>query len=224
MDHYDHHRVLAAGESESKAVAFEKINVEKFMESVDEDEDGAGNREKVPANPTQSGEEGVAEDGGGEGSGVTGAGAAAANAFKRRKACGDCPPCRITENCEECSACRTRATSKQKCERRKCLNMLFTKFEDHQQYEVKQLLFSEWALQKTLNQAESTPLPPPTCTTSTTSSSHPINEVVKDGKLKKVMKTFWKCKICGLTFPSKDKGVVLSHIATCHRDVDFSSL
>ena len=55
---------------------------------------------KVPANPTPSGEECVAEDGGGEGSGAIGAGAAAANAFKRRKACGDCPPCRITVSVE----------------------------------------------------------------------------------------------------------------------------
>ena len=47
MDHYDHHRVLAAGETESRAVAFEKVNLEKFMESVDEDDEGNVCREKV---------------------------------------------------------------------------------------------------------------------------------------------------------------------------------
>ena len=47
MDHYDHHRVLAAGETESRAVAFEKVNLEKFMESVDEDDEGNVSREKV---------------------------------------------------------------------------------------------------------------------------------------------------------------------------------
>ena len=75
--------------------------------------------------------------------------------------------------------------------------------------QVKQLMFTEWALQKSAaSQPEST-------------SEHPLNEVIKDLKAKKLMKTSWRCKLCDLKFPSKDKGVVLSHIATCHTDVQF---
>jgi len=199
MDHYDHHRILSAGETESRAAVFERLSVEKFMDSVGDDDDAIAIREKAAAsNPPADGEEENAADGS----------AAANSAIKRRKACGDCPPCRITENCEDCTACRTRATSKQKCEKRKCLNMIFNKMEDHQQYEVKQLMFSEWALQKTASQPEST-------------SDQPLNEVIKDLKTKKFMKTSWRCKLCDLKFPSRDKGVVLSHIATCHTDVQF---
>jgi len=197
MDHYDHHRILGAGEAESRAAVFERLSVEKFMDSIEDEEESNAKRDKPATNPApvpEGDDENAAE------------GSASANS-KRRKACGDCPPCRITENCEDCTACRTRATSKQKCEKRKCLNMILNKMDDHQQYEVKQLMFSEWALQKPASQPES-------------SSGHPLNEVIKDLKTK-LMKTSWRCKLCDLKFPSKDKGVVLSHIATCHTDVKF---
>ena len=42
MDHYDHHRIIQAGETECRAALFEKMNVEKFMESLDDEEDGGG--------------------------------------------------------------------------------------------------------------------------------------------------------------------------------------
>ena len=47
MEHYDHHRILMGGETETRAQIFERAHVEKFMESVEEDEDGNVQREKV---------------------------------------------------------------------------------------------------------------------------------------------------------------------------------
>merc|ERR1719383_780394 len=200
------------------------------MESLDDEEDGGGtsvgvaggggwaSQEKLthpPPEPpriqtaTMGGEETTnnPEEAGSESSG---------NVIKRRRACGDCPPCRVTENCEDCAACRTRATSKQKCERRKCLNMIFNKPDEQpqppQHYEVKQLLFSEWTQQKTSQ----------TPSEASVGSTQPPNEVLKE--VKPLMKTCWRCKVCDLAFPPKDKSVVLSHIATCHRDLDFTQL
>ena len=47
MDHYDHHRILGAGEAESRAAVFERLSVEKFMDSIEDEEESNAKRDKV---------------------------------------------------------------------------------------------------------------------------------------------------------------------------------
>ena len=41
----------------------------------------------------------------------------------RRKPCGNCPPCKLKENCGECMQCINRKKGKQICRLRKCIEI-----------------------------------------------------------------------------------------------------